>query len=289
MPSQDNVKRPFTLICPARSGSSLVQNIFEHHPKCQAVGETGHVLFYTWYGLTESEKIVVRDPEQRTPEGYRLRASEAARQLLLSFFRSDKPFWMQKPIGVPEVHWYFSATQREAGFADWYWSGFRDLFPEGRYFSILRDPRDVAVSAMNYFRVTEVQAWQAIEKVYDLLLHERSLVLHAILYQDLIEHPEETVRRLCAYLQIEFDAACLKAFDYLYVQTPPEPGKPWSYRRQKPADDEKCQSHFSRRDSWRNLTASELRRRVLVKAAKLWLKFGYDSTTLDESANTHLG
>jgi hypothetical protein len=276
MPSRHNIKRPFTLVCPARSGSSLVQNIFEHHPKCQVVGETGHILFYTWFGLTESEGIVVRGADQLTSEGYILRAGEAARELLLSFFPSDKPAWMQKPIGIPEVHWYFSARRKEASFADWYWSGFEALFPEARFFSILRDPRDVTVSAMAYFKVTERQAWEGIERVYDLLLHERSLVQHAILYQDLVERPEKVVRQLCEYSELEFDTACLKAFDYLYVQTPPEPGKPWSHRHRKPADYEKEQISFSRCNSWDTLEMGELGCTVMAKAAKLWKKFDYN-------------
>jgi hypothetical protein len=276
MPSINNVKRPFTLICPARSGSSLIQSVFEHHPKCQSVGETGHILFYSWFGLTESEGIVVRDPDQRTPEGYRLRAADAIRELLVSFFPSSKQFWMQKPIGAPEIHWYFSARRKQSVFTEWYWIGFECMFPDARFFSVLRDPRDVVISAMDYFKVNELQAWQAIERVYDLLLHERSLVQHAILYQDLVTRPEQTLRRLCAYLGLEFDPACLSAFDYLYVQAPPEPGKTWSYRHRKAADNEKERISFSRRDSWQRLQLGEFGYTVVEKAAKLWHKFGYD-------------
>jgi len=287
MPSCHNIKSPCTLICPARSGSSLVQNIFEQHPRCHAVGETGHILFYTWFGLTESEKIVVRSPDQLTHQGYRLRGGEAARELLLSFFASDKEFWMQKPIGTPEVHWYFSATKKEANFGDWYWSGLEYLFPEGRFFTLLRDPCDLVISNMAYFKSTELQAWQSIERVYDLLLHERSLVNHATLYQDLVERPEEEVRRMCGYLGIEFDRACLKAFEYLYVQTPPEAGKPWSYRYAQPPEHEKKTMRFSRRDSWHRLQMLDLGRTVIAKAAKLWEKFGFELANRDRLTISH--
>ncbi|HET6377899.1 MAG TPA: hypothetical protein VFG05_06270 [Methylocella sp.] len=251
----------------------MLQAIFHEHPDCQTLGETADLVYSAWYGLWVSEKVVVRPPDAVTTEGYLRRAGAAVRDMLVSFFPSDKLFWMQKPIGIPLVHWLNPANQG-SDFGNWYWSGMEIMFPEGRCFTLLRDPRDVVLSAISYFKLSEDQAWENIGKVYRLLNHERSLVRHAIDYTLLVEDPEREMNKLCVFLDIPFIPRCLAALNYKYVETPPEPGKPWSYRALLRPDDKKISTGFSRKSDWESLQFGEASRATLAEASRLWEKFG---------------
>src|ERR1051325_6369792 len=135
MPSPTNIDRPLTLICPPRSGSSLMQMLFSEHPDCQTLGETANLVFSAWYGLTFSERVLVRQKHQANPEGYRESAGKAVREMLLSFSPSDKPYWMQKPIGTPEVVWLFGRPPDPEKFGAWYWQGMQAIFPNAKCFT----------------------------------------------------------------------------------------------------------------------------------------------------------
>ena len=277
MPSLANADRPFTLICPARSGSSLLQAIFAEHPECQAIGETADLVFSAWYGLVNAEFIIVRNAEQRTHDGYLRSAGAAIRAMLVSFSPSDKPCWMQKPIGLPAVFWLFGKPPDFERFAEFYWGGFESIFPGARCFTILRDPRDVVLSSTAYFGVTQEHAWQTCERIYRLLLHDGNRLGHAVDYEMLIQRPRKELKRLFAFLGLPWSQECLKAFDFEYVRKPPADRsnpKGWSYRQPRSTERPQGAGGFSRAAEWGNLAYSETASETMALAARLWERFG---------------
>jgi tetratricopeptide (TPR) repeat protein len=111
----------------------------------------------------------------------------------------------------------------------------RRLFPEARILVALRDPRDVCLScfthffeanqAMAYFNDLESTA-EFYQSVMDLWLHYRTTLELNYLeyrYEDLIEDPESTLRRILQFLGVTWDERVLSYFERnpgKYISTP---------------------------------------------------------------------
>jgi hypothetical protein len=91
------------------------------------------------------------------------------------------------------------------------------FFPEAKYIHLLRDPRDVALSTIpmgwagNVF--FGVDPWIEAETSWDRLAlrMEKSRILQ-IKYEDLVSKPQDTLRIVCNFLNIDFDEAMLNYF-----------------------------------------------------------------------------
>jgi hypothetical protein len=92
-----------------------------------------------------------------------------------------------------------------------------ELFPEARFIQLHRDPRDVAAS---YLEQYWVQGGTAL-RVANYLLHVFRRVEQAAMrlgperfcsvkYEDLVDHPEHELRRLCGFLGEDYDPAMLQ-------------------------------------------------------------------------------
>jgi Sulfotransferase family len=91
------------------------------------------------------------------------------------------------------------------------------LFPEAKYIHLLRDPRDVALSTIQMGWAGNVlfavDRWIEAETSWDRLALkvEKSRILE-IKYEDLVSKPQDTLRVVCNFLNIEFDGAMLNYF-----------------------------------------------------------------------------
>jgi omega-hydroxy-beta-dihydromenaquinone-9 sulfotransferase len=105
-----------------------------------------------------------------------------------------------------------------------------NLYPGARFILMVRDPREVLLSQkfkwkrrklsggkipllesvrsrINYHPITISKIWKMVmSKVNHFRNHERVI---AVRYEDLISSPETTIRKVCDFLQIEFQATML--------------------------------------------------------------------------------
>jgi hypothetical protein len=91
------------------------------------------------------------------------------------------------------------------------------FFPEAKYVHLLRDPRDVALSTISMGWAGNVffgvDRWIETETSWDRLALkvEKSRILE-IKYEDLVSKPQDTLRAVCNFLNIDFDEAMLNYF-----------------------------------------------------------------------------
>ena len=104
----ENIKSPITLISHGRSGTSLLQNIFDAHPDISVAGETADLIFSTWYSLWRAKGIVPGLIENGNVVPWEQRAARGVRAVFDEIFNIETQYWMQKPIGQPFVNGYIN-------------------------------------------------------------------------------------------------------------------------------------------------------------------------------------
>jgi hypothetical protein len=208
----------------ARSGTTLVQAMFDSHPDLAIPGEShfivpiarhagryrlngtflhqrfladvfSHPRFRQW-GLPE---MLVRSEFER---GECESVAEAIRQLYVAYAA-----YHRKPRYGDKTPAYLLHV-RLLG----------ELFPEARFVHIIRDGRDVALSHMD--------AWARSKKIEQVAINWRRSIRRArkagrwakgryreMRYEDLLDDPEGVLRSLCLFLEMPFDAAMLRYFD----------------------------------------------------------------------------
>ena len=91
-----------------------------------------------------------------------------------------------------------------------------ELFPDSKFIQLWRDPRDVVASYLEQYWVqggTALRVASYIRHVFREV--ERAAIrlgperLCVVRYEDLVEHPERELRRLCAFLGEDYDPAML--------------------------------------------------------------------------------
>ena len=96
-----------------------------------------------------------------------------------------------------------------------HWQRLAGLFPDARFIHLVRDPRAVAASlrssaAHRSHALAAARRWR-LDTGFGLamegMLGSRALRVH---YEDLVRKPEPTVRQVCAFLDLAFDAKMLR-------------------------------------------------------------------------------
>ena len=86
--------------------------------------------------------------------------------------------------------------------------------PHAKLIYVLRNPLDLAASekrrkwTRGYVWGTP-KGWKAGLQLADALRRSHPTRFMIVKYEDLATHPEETARRICAFLELDFDARCL--------------------------------------------------------------------------------
>jgi hypothetical protein len=273
MPNKDNILRPITLISYGRSGTSLVHHAFNLHPKCEVAGETANLIFGTWRaaelvrGIVRPLRIGGKIIEHEE------RCAIAARAVLLSQFQSSKRYWMQKPIGTPECMWLLRKKgMDEEEFGAWYWTAITRTFPEAKFFTMLRHPYDVVLSAEKYWGWDARGVWSGLGQMAAIIQHPTNRIGYAISYDALLERPEEELRKLCEFVGLEFDAKMLGAMKSLHV---PASGVRIGGRELLAA---RAKEGFSRKSEWIRIDREQIPSRSLDQIRSVWERF---QVTLD--------
>jgi hypothetical protein len=207
MPNQMNVEGPITLVGSGRSGSTLLTNIFRRHPKFQSLGETTNFIFSPYYYMKRALPFCGPRPNQTS-------VNEAAKigvhAMLIRTYHSARPHWFHKPIMLPVVVREFKAID---DFASWYWDATRQLFPHAKFFTILRAPERVVISAVTRWKQPPARAAANLARIYRVMLHPESRVEFGLAYERLVDEPAQTLQDLFGYAGVEMHESCLSAFD----------------------------------------------------------------------------
>lgn len=214
MPNRNNITAPFSLIAYGRSGTSLLFKAFAARSDMDCTGETGNLIFTSWRaleqisGITRYGKIEEMD--------YRVDGAKLVRGAFLNIFPSDKPLWMQKPIGTPKMMWDFPSGDLD-GFIDWYWMVFNSAFPKARKFSIIRHPNDVYLSAKKFWNFADDAIFRTQWIMNRILMHRHAGLRHLMTFEGLIAAPEDGMKALMDSLELTFDPNMMDAFAQLHV------------------------------------------------------------------------
>ncbi len=217
MPNARNVEAPVTLLGPGRSGSTLITALFRKHPDFQAVGESASLVWSSFYWQTRWLSNTGRFPGGRDMDEV---ARDGVHGLLCSTYPSANRRWFHKPIFEPDIAPIFERVAgRVVAFEDpeeyraWYWRVSRLIFPEGRFFTVLRDPAENAASIMQRWRNGEERAFARLRSVYELMAHPDSRLGLVIPFEQLQQQPEEAVRRILDFAGAPFDASLMSVFE----------------------------------------------------------------------------
>lgn len=214
MPHQGNVRAPISLVGLGRSGTTLVTNVFRAHPGVQALGETGNAVYSTFYHL---EKAFPLCGPRETDLPHAEAAALAVHAMLQRVFPSDRPVWFHKPIMLPDVSRELGDT---GAFITWYWRVSHLVFPQGRFFTIIREPRELAASFMTRWNTSEAKTMAYMRDVYSLLLAPESRVELVLSFADLQDRPEATIRRLFGAFDLAFHPDSLKPLARRHARNP---------------------------------------------------------------------
>lgn len=217
MPNARNVDAPVTLVGPGRSGTTLVTQIFRRHPDFFAVGESVDLVWSTYRQLDRHLRNTGRFPGDRSLAETK---RDGVHGLLCGTYPSPERFWFHKPIFVPSVSRGFASPEE---FRAWFWQAADEIFPRGRFLTVLREPADNAASIMVRWNNSEAQAFARLEECYRLMLHADSRVGLVLPFEELQDRPEDSTRRLLAFAGAPYDAACLAPFSRAQAPNPDAP------------------------------------------------------------------
>jgi hypothetical protein len=217
MPNDDNITAPITLVGSHRSGTSLISGLFERHPEFALAGETANLIFHTWAAAELClDDIPPLMEESRWVADEEL-CSRLVRQAFLTCLPGSRPRWFHKPIGIPLALSERFGEDQWPQAADWYWKVLGHSFPQAKYFTILRNPCDVALSTRDRWGYGPYTTWWSIGFMAYLINHPASRVTYAVSYQRLVDSPRETVQDLFAHLGIPAHEECLETVTRIHA------------------------------------------------------------------------
>lgn len=218
MPNKNNILKPVTLVGFYRAGTTLMSHIFARRSDTAILYETGNIIHGTWSALEVdpladlNHRIQFIHDLEETSENFRGRL---IRDIFLSAYHDPKESWFHKPIGIPRIilHNYGASEWDKA--ANWYWMVFKNTFPLAKYFTILRNPLDLIVSARSRFGWAEEICWYRLALTCYFLLHSSAPQIYGISYIDLVQNPQKTLINLFEYLEMKFEPQVLNAFQFV--------------------------------------------------------------------------
>lgn len=191
---------PIFIVGMPRSGSTLVEQILACHPRIEALGELFELQGVAKRIKSAPEALPAAIGSLSTGEYSRL--GEDYLRSVQRYRRTSRPFFTDK---MP---------------ANWQWVPLiRRILPNARIIDIRRDPAPCCLSAfMTYFnRGTPFPAslpdlmryYDACISLMDAMRHAHPAHVHPLRYENLVAQPEQEVRRLLDFLELDFDPACL--------------------------------------------------------------------------------
>ncbi len=207
---------PILMVGAARSGTTMLRVMLDHHPLINAYGE----LEYATLGVqgdtfpdVATYHEMLADDRVYLMGGFPIDASLSHRDLVRSFLDAARRREPGKPHVAVTIHHHLHLLP--------------DLWPEARYIHVLRDPRDVARSTMRlgwtghpYFGVDIwLDARRQFQRLTERVDPGRILTVR---YADLVRDAEGELRRCCAHLGVGYDPAMLE-YDRSSTYEKPDP------------------------------------------------------------------
>jgi hypothetical protein len=220
---------PIFLAGADRSGIGLLGELLERHPQ---LAMTRRVDFWTrWAG---------RFGDLRRPENVDRCLAAMTGDRRARLFTPDRTVVADDLATVPTYEQLYASLQRQRmeqlGRTRW---GDKSLgaerhaehilrrFPTARFVHVLRDPRDRYASQKHHRTpgrggvAAGAAMWAQSARLADRHARVHPDRYHVVRYEDLVRSPERTVRQVCAFLDLPFDARLLP--DASEVGTPPGP------------------------------------------------------------------
>lgn len=207
-----------------RSGTTLLGLMLRGHPQLAFLGEFEYAVDFYRDGWPDAEALRA---QLETDRRFRAQAFEVAptlegRALMDSFLDQTRARQGGKPRVGATFHRHFDRVVA--------------LWPEARIVHLLRDGRDVAMSRIGMGWAgnvwTSCAAWRRMESLWERvapgIAAER---LHELRYEDLVRAPEETLRRLCDFLALDWEPQALLSYPERSGYGPPDPTLAAQWRR----------------------------------------------------------
>ena len=217
-------RAPIFIIGTERSGTNLLRLILNSHPDI-AVPHPPHILklftpllpLYGDLAIDRNFRTLIRDvcrlvelhtyPWEITPDREQVFREAAARELICIYFAVYDQYLEHSG----KKRWCCKSTFMIDHVAD-----ILRFYPDARFIFMVRDGRDVAVSAktsiFNHFHVYySAQRWQREQRlglVWLKKLPQEQIIL--LKYEQLIKAPLATVQGLCTFLDLSFDDRMLE-------------------------------------------------------------------------------
>lgn len=221
------MKSPLIVLGHARSGTTLLRAMLNIHQKITMVNEPHLFRSLRSAGIDYQGNFPAEcraDVVEALHQNQRKRLPE---EIIQHFAESTESFTFKDAyeslLPVTELNADVNFGEKSPENLR-YMDGFYELYPEGFYLHIVRDPRSIILSKYRKKfhsgnHVTPSFTWNTITYVISLALYWRALVSYGrtslktkpfdslqIRYEDLITSPEITLQAICDGLEIEYDA-----------------------------------------------------------------------------------
>ncbi len=219
--SEEHSPHPFFIVGSGRSGTTLLQSLLNKHSLVSIPPET---QFFTKGRRAVGDALQKNRVTNRDLFLNRLRA--------VRYMKNLEPFFQQTRLVqngdvqlndfLRDVFFAYSVSKGKTIWGEktphhlWYWRRIHQLFPEACFLVMVRDGRDVALSLSetpwapdNIY--TNAYRWKhecrIREKLCDSLGKDLALTIH---YEDLVTEPEKTLRKVTAFLGLNFEESMMK-------------------------------------------------------------------------------
>jgi Sulfotransferase family len=201
-----------------RSGTTLLQNLLGNHPNVIGPPECDFILFlYPRFGKIKkwTEKDIHHFIEELFKEQWISKVWRIDKDKLTSILLSIKE--TVDYASICRVIYYCMRNNKEniLLMSDknpiyvLLIPTILKIFPDAKFIHLIREPRDNVNSHLKSFKVKNVrfqaQKWLAYSAILQRSKRKMPEKCYTLLYENLVEHPEVSMRRLCEFLLISYD------------------------------------------------------------------------------------
>lgn len=207
---------PVFVVGAHRSGTTLLGLMLRGHPQMAFLGEFEYAVDFfsggSWPAPHELRRLLATDRRFRA-QAFEVDPALEGRALVDSFLDQTRARQGGKPRVGATFHRHFDRVA--------------SLWPDARIVHLLRDGRDVAMSRIGMGWAgnvwTSCGAWLRMEELWDRVEPTVSDRSHEVRYEDLVTRPEETLRRLCSFLALDWEPEALLSYPERSRYGPPDP------------------------------------------------------------------